>query len=464
MAIMTARDVALHLLERVECDGAFVDRILTSPEMEHLSPRDRALVREIVLGVLRWKSRLDRIIDLYYTKKTSPPGPLSVHGEGNKRGEVDMAVRNAVRLGLFQVMFLDSIPDHAAVSETVSSITRLRGKGAGGLANALLRRFIREGEPGNWPSEPAVRYAFELSHPGWLVQRWIEAFGADEALSVMRAGNERRPVFVRPGHNGVSPETLAASLALEGFESSVVTEMPGWIEVSGPLRQSASTTSGTGFFETAAFNNGLFAVQDPPAGMASLLLSPRPGEHVLDLCAAPGGKTTHLALLMEDRGRIRAVDLHEKRLGLVREAARRLGYTSIVCETGDAKSYGRGTVEQFDRVLLDVPCSGTGVFSKRPDLKWRVTGEDVSRLSGIQRDMLENAARLVREGGVLVYSTCTLEHEENEDTVQHFIDGHPEFIIERDKRFERFEHGCGYLMLPHQMMGTGAFAALLRRR
>ena len=452
--MMTARDVALHLLERVECDGAFVDRILTSPEMERLSPRDRALVREIVLGVLRWKSRLDRIIDLYYTKKTSPPGPLSVHGEGNKRGEVDITVRNAVRLGLFQVMFMDSIPDHAAVSETVSSISRLRGKGAGGLANALLRRFIREGEPGNWPSEPAARYAFEFSHPGWLVQRWIEAFGADEALSVMKAGNERRPVFVRPGRNGISPETLCAKLADGGFESSAVSEMPGWIEVSG----------GTGLFETAAFNDGLFAVQDPSAGMASQLLSPRPGERVLDLCAAPGGKTTHLALLMEDRGHIRAVDLHEKRLGLVREAAKRLGYTSIVCETGDAGSYGRGTGEQFDRVLLDVPCSGTGVFSKRPDLKWRVTGEDVSRLSDIQRGMLDNASGLVREGGVLVYSTCTLEHEENEDTVQHFIDGHPEFIIGRDKRFERFEHGCGYLMLPHQMRGTGAFAALLRRR
>ena len=435
----TAREVALHLLSRVEKEGAYADRILTSPEVMNLNPRDRSFMREMLVGVLRWKLRLDRIIDMYYNRDLS---------------KLSIDIRNVLRLGLFQMMFMDSVPEWAAVNESVSIASGYYGKGAGGLVNTLLRRFNREGEPDKRSLNPSEKRSFEFSHPLWVVRRWTANFSSGTAESIMKAGNEKHPVFIRPGRIGTGIDDLVEALVQEGFETAEVTGMPGYLAVS----------RGSGLFETAAFREGLFTVQDPSAAMASLLLSPLPGETVLDLCTAPGGKAIHLALLMQNSGHIRAVDKHVARLGLVKESAARLGLTSIECEVGDALTYQSGTEKQYDRVLIDVPCSGTGVFSKRPDLKWRITQADVIRLASLQQEMLHNAAAQVKPGGVLVYSTCTLEPEENENTVDTFLQQHSEFSVERDDRFTDFEKEAGYLILPHQMEGTGAFAAKLRRK
>jgi len=434
----TARELALHMLSRVEKGGAYADRILASSEINSLSPRDRAFTRELLFGVLRWKLRLDRIIDMYYNKNSS---------------ELDMDVRNVVRLGLFQMMFMDSVPDWAAVNESVTLAVKNSGKGAGGLVNALLRRFNREGEPDKWPVDTAEKRSFELSHPLWIVRRWTENYGDETAVSIMEAGIGKHPVFIRPGRVGTGIDDLAEALDREGYQTVVVEGLPGYLTV----------TKGSGLFDTEAFRNGLFYVQDPSAGMAAILLSPSAGDTVLDLCSAPGGKATHLAVMMNNRGRIIAVDKHSARLGLVKESAGRLGLTSIECETGDALNYGIGSATYYDSILLDVPCSGTGVLSKRPDMKWRITEADVLRLASLQSEMLNNASTLVKPGGVLVYSTCTLEPEENEDTVTAFLDKHSEFGVECDDNFKEYEHGPGYLILPHQIEGTGAFAAKLRR-
>ena len=434
----TARELALHMLSRVEKGGAYVDRILASSEVNSLSPRDRAFIRELLLGVIRWKLRLDRIIDMYYNKNSS---------------ELDMDVRNVVRLGLFQMMFMDSVPDWAAVNESVALAVKSSGKGAGGLVNALLRRFSRDGEPDKWPADTAEKCSFELSHPLWLVRRWIENYGDETAVSIMEAGIGKHPVLIRPGRVGTGIDDLTEALDSEGFQTAAVKGIPGYLTVS----------KGSGLFDTEAFRNGLFYVQDPSTAMAAMLLSPLESDTVLDLCSAPGGKATHLAVMMNDRGRIIAVDKHPARLGLVEESASRFGLTSIECETGDALNYGNGSDTYYDRILLDVPCSGTGVLSKRPDLKWRITEADVVRLASLQSDMLQNTAALVKPGGVLIYSTCTLEPEENEDTVAAFLDRHSEFVVGRDDRFKKYEHGPGYLILPHQIEGTGAFAAKLRR-
>ncbi|MCE5250626.1 16S rRNA (cytosine(967)-C(5))-methyltransferase RsmB [bacterium] len=434
----TAREVALRLLSRVENEGAYTDRIMTSPLMKELETRDRSFVREMVPGVIRWKMRLDRIINIYYNKNPS---------------ELDQDIRNVLRLGLFQIMFMDSIPEWAAVNESVTIAVKTHGKGAGGLVNALLRRFLREGEPDKWPSDTAERLSLELSHPLWIARRWIDAFGENIAESIMRQGNEKHPVFVRTGRIGTSMESLAEALDHEGFETEPVTGMPEYLSVS----------KANGLFDSVAFRDGLFIVQDPSAGMATVLLAPQPGEQVLDLCCAPGGKAIHAASLMHDQGRITAVDKHQSRLGLVEETAGRLGFTILEFREDDAVTFGRDSEERYDRVLLDVPCSGTGVFSKRPDLKWRLTDEDVTRIASLQREMLDNAAGQVKPGGVLVYSTCTLEHEENEDTVADFLEQHHEFTIDHDSRFTAFERGPGYLIFPHQMEGVGAFAAKLRK-
>lgn len=434
----SARELAHHMLSRVEKGGAYIDRILASSEVTGLSPQDQAFVRELLYGVIRWKLRLDRIIDMYYTKNSS---------------EMNMDVRNVVRLGLFQMMFMNSVPDWAAVNESVTLAVNTSGMGAGGLVNALLRRFTREGEPDKWPSDIAEKSSFELSHPLWLVKRWIDIYGDETAVSIMEAGIGKHPVFVRPCRVGTGIDDLAQALDREGYQTDVVKGIPDYLTVS----------KGSGLFDTEAFRKGLFYVQDPSAGMASMLLSPLEGDTVLDLCSAPGGKATHLAVMMNNTGRIIAVDKHPARLGMVEESAVRFGLTSIECETGDSLTYGKGSDTLYDRVLLDVPCSGTGVLSKRPDMKWRITEADVIRLASLQYDMLHNAAAMVKPGGIMVYSTCTLEPEENENTVTAFLDRHCEFDIERDDWFREYEHGPGYLILPHQMEGTGAFAARLRR-
>ena len=436
---MTPRDVALTLLSRIEKDGAYINRVTTSPDITNLPLRDRSFVRELLYGVMRWKLRLDHIIDMYYVKKSS---------------KLNCDIRNILRLGFFQLLFMNAVPDHAAVDESVKSAIKRHGKGAGGLTNALLRRFIREGKSVELPTDQAERLSCEFSTPLWIVKRWINTYGFDCATSIVRASTEKHIIYVRPGRTGVSVDSLSESLAHEGFETESVAVMPDYLAIS----------KGNGLFDTAAFRDGLFTVQDPPAGIASYLLAPKQGESVLDLCAAPGGKTTHIACMMQDSGHILAVDHNEARLGLVKEAVERLRYTSIDYAAVDAQDFGRDHGTLYDRVLLDAPCTGTGVFAKRPDMKWRLTADDIQRLTGLQRMMLDNAAGLVKPGGVLVYSTCTLEHEENEDMVNEFLKINPEFNSERDERFAPFAYDCGYLIRPHEMMGTGAFSAKLRRK
>ncbi|MBN1291458.1 MAG: 16S rRNA (cytosine(967)-C(5))-methyltransferase RsmB [Candidatus Latescibacteria bacterium] len=435
----TAREIACILLARIENKGAYIDRLLVSDKVMGLDPRDRAFIRELLPGVLRWKLRLDRIIDVYYNKTSSG---------------LDNDIRNIVRLGLFQIMFMNSVPEWAAVNESVESAIKIRGKGAGGLVNALLRRYIREGEPKEWPSDPVEKMAFELSHPMWIVKKWIEKYGFETAGAIMKSGVEKHPVFVRPGKIGIGIDELADTLTHEGYEVTVVPEMSGYLAVS----------KGSRLFDTVAFKEGLLTVQDPSAGMASLLLSPESGENVLDLCAAPGGKTTHLALLMKDSGHIKAVDIHSHRLELIKDTVKRLGLKSVECTEGDVTGLRNETGVFYNRVLLDVPCTGTAVLSKRPDLKWRVTREDVLRLASLQQEMLHSAASMVKPGGILVYSTCSLEPEENEDTIALFLAKHLEFVVDRDNRFDRYEKNSGYLILPHQMFGSGAFASKLRKK
>jgi 16S rRNA (cytosine967-C5)-methyltransferase len=432
-----ARTVALRLLLRIDNGGAFGDRLLASPEVKKLTdPRDRSLIRELVAGVERWKLRLDRIIDIYYTKRANSLSP---------------EIRMILRLGLFQLMFLDAVPARAAVFESVKLASEIQGKGAGGLVNALLRRFTRENEPKEWPSDQAERLSVEESFPHWIARKWIHNFGFETTHAVMEAGNRKHPIFVRANLLKITPEELSELLSGKGYEISKIEELPGYLSV----------TEGDGFFDSSVFLEGYCTVQDPAAGMASILLDPQPGENILDLCSAPGGKTTHCAELSGDNGHITSVDIHPGRLRLVEESARRLGLRSVETVVGDIS--GLGDDKQYDRVLLDVPCTGTGVFAKRPDKKWRLREEDSKRLALMQRKMLEDAARIIKSGGTLVYSTCSLEPEENGDIIRWFLEKNRNFTLEEDSRFEKFAVENGYLIFPHLMHGTGAFASKMKR-
>lgn len=432
---MNARETAVELLLRIETGGAYLDRLLSASAFRALDARDRAFCREMISGVERWKLRLDRTIDLYYTKTAAALSP---------------EIRTVLRLGLYQMMFMDSVPDRAAVSESVSLATRRQGKGAGGLVNAILRRFTREGEPEFRAAEPARLLSEQYAYPRWLAERWLAHFGMGDAGAIMDAGNGRHPVFIRANILKTTPEALVGSLAGCGFLASVVEKMTDYLALE----------SAEGLFETPLFLEGLFTAQDPSAGMATILLDPQPGERVLDLCAAPGGKATHIAERMGDTGRVVAVDVHAGRLLLVKKAAERLGLRSVEIVEGDALTFSG---ESFDRVLLDAPCMGTAVFAKRPDMKWRRREDDIGRLASLQRKMLDHAVSLVKPGGTLVYSTCSLEPEENTEQVLGFLRENETFTLGSDSRFEQFRVNGGMLILPHQMQGTGGFSAQMKR-
>lgn len=436
--VQTTRELAVYLLTRIERGGAYADRLLASRQVSELEPRDRSFVRELVLGVLRWKLRLDHIIGTYYN---------------NDINSLQLEIRNIIRLGLYQMMFMDSVPDWAAVNESVKMTGNHYGKKTAGLVNALLRRFSRQREPEISSSDPVEKLSIGKSCPGWIAKKWIEKFGVETAEALMTSCNEKHPVSIRTNTIKIDSESLANELSSEGFETVNVSDMPGYFNV----------LKGNGLFETQAYKKGFFTVQDPEAAMATLLLSPEQGEMILDLCSAPGGKATHIAEMAKDNIRIDAVDINPKRLGLVKMATRRLGLESINCFEGDSVTFRNDSDSQYDRILCDVPCTGTGVFSKRPDMKWRREENDLIRLSSLQKAIIGNAATLVKPGGVIIYSTCSLESEENEDIVRWFTSEN-DFTVERDDRFKKFETDYGYLILPHLMDGNGAFAAKLRRK
>lgn len=434
---MTPRETAYRLLYRIEKENAYSDRVLAGNEMSGLERRDRLFVRELVQGAIRWQMRLDHIIDTYYNKRSA---------------ELETDLRLILRMGLYQALFMDAVPDWAAVNETVSLAVDMRGKKAAGLVNAIMRRFQREGEPAVGEGD-AERISVSLSHPEWLIGRWVDAFGTEDAEKIARAGIEKHPVFVTSTGQDEDSDALTAFLNEHGFTAKPVEGMPGYCALE----------RADGFFESEAFRSGNIFVQDPASGMAALLLDPQPGERVLDLCAAPGGKTLSITGKMSDSGTVTALDRNESRLRLVRRAADRAGFVSVETVAGDATDYGERDGLIFDRVLVDVPCSGTAVLSKRPEMKWRLKPDDPERLSAIQTQILDNAARRVKKGGVLVYSTCTLEHEENVDNIKSFLDRTTGFELDWDSRMERFRTEYGHLILPHQMEGTGAFAARIRR-
>jgi len=344
--VKNVRALAAQVLMAAE--KTFVDEALEAQRVASLSRRDRALLTTLVYGVTRWRRELDWLIDRCAQR---------VHPE----------IRQHLRLALFQIRHLDKIPRHAAVNEAVELAKGVSRKSAG-FVNAVLRKAADL----ELPDALGVR----TSHPDWLIERWRRRFGGNDLDAILQADNAILPLTIRP--NPLKP--------------------------SGPLDQEADPGGDPHFAE------GLYTVQDETSMKVAPLLDPKPHERILDLCAAPGGKTTHLAELLGGKGQVVAVDLPD-RIGLVAESARRLGLTNVDCVAGDGATIAFR--EPFDAILVDAPCSNTGVLSRRPDVRWRLKERDIEGAVAIQRRLLENAARLIKPGGRLVYSTCSLEPEEN---------------------------------------------------
>lgn len=445
MSAATARSEALSRLIRVEEDEAYVS-LIDREEARELDPRDRRLVTEIVAGVTRWRRYLDFLIDAYY--------------EGDAEA-LEPGVRQILRIGAYEMLFLRT-PAYAAIDQSVELARSHAHEGVTGLVNGILRSLNRdreneeqglpEPESGDLAEDLAVRY----SHPTWMVARWVERYGAEETRALLEANNRRPTYAVRANRQKITPRQLAERLDEEGISY----ERSPWIAEFFRLEQVQPV------LDADLVSEGLCAVQDEGAGAVVDLLDPRPGETVIDLCAAPGGKTLFIAERMEDSGTLLAADLHERRMDLLRESAERHGLSNIRPEVVDGRELAlQPEPPRGDRVLVDVPCTGLGVLSKRADLRWNRTAEDLEDLVQLQEELLDAAARMVRPGGLLVYSTCSLEPEENEEQVAAFL--------ERNHAFEREEAGDALpeelvrngalVTLPHEHGIDGAFAVRLRR-
>jgi 16S rRNA (cytosine967-C5)-methyltransferase len=411
-------------------DSSFERRTL------RLDPRDRRWTRELVYGMLRRRSWLDALL----AERVS--GGLA---------RLDFDVIDLLRIGAYQLLAMGSVPPYAAIGQTVELVKRRHGIGASKLANAVLRRLDRERDTlsATVPVNQTDALAVEFSHPNWIIDRWLARWGEADTRALLAANNREAPLIARPYH--IVREQLEAMLEGAGVETAEAPLVP----------ESLVLVSGVGALtELGAFKQGLFHLQDPASTLVTKYACVPTGATVADLCAAPGGKAVELA---RDARVVFASDASKHRLARVRENVLRLDVDNVVVAVGDAR---QPAVTGMDVVLIDVPCTGTGTFRRHPDARWRLKASDLAVLPSLQRSILANAAAAVRPGGLLVYSTCSLELEENDEQVTRFLAEHPDWRLEPPPAGVVPESALdnGLLRVLPQRHGTdGAFAARLRR-
>ena len=443
----TIRELAVGILERVERDSAH-SHVLLQHAYQDLTKQGKddslGFLTQIVKGTLEQRGKLDSILTQFLKK------PMK---------SLDPWTRNVLRLGAFELMFLENVPEEISVNECVE-VAKIRFRGAkAGFVNAVLRNIVRKKEktPADIEGATLRELAEELSHPEWILRLWTEQLGREEAVSLARADNRKWATFLRVNTLKASPEVVQQKLQAEG-----VGTIPG--KYSPDILQITTREKKVRLDSLASFRDGLWLVQDESAAVVGLLVDPRPGELVLDLCSAPGSKATHLAMLMQDKGLCLALDPHPRRLGLVCSLARRLRLHSLAAAAGDGRSIAFSRL--MDRILVDAPCSGLGVLGNKADIRWNQREESVPDLTSLQNALLDNAANLLKPGGRLVYSTCTINTAENEDVAAAFLERNPDFThIRCDSILPASlctESGF-YRALPHLHGTAGAFGAVFIR-
>lgn len=441
-SVSPARRAAFDILNQIESRRAFADVLIAALPESDLSREDRALTQEIVLGVLRWRRSLDYFIERYSSRSIA---------------KLDLPVLIALRIGLYQLRHLERIPQSAAVNESVNLVKRARVASSAPMVNAVLRRAVRsrDEKAGSDIDDPLERVSVELSHPRWLLERWRETLSDSEVQLLATANNSPPPTALRINTLHNSTNDIVSALEADGVtvRKSIVA-LDAWVVESGPAAPLVNLA-----------RHGAIYFQDEASQLVSLLLDPRPGDRILDLCAAPGSKTSHLAALSNDSGWIIAGDRYVHRLTTLREACRRLDLKSVDALALDATGQLPFPSDFiFKRVLVDAPCSGTGTLRANPEIKWRLQKDDIERLAELQLKLLFRASASLEIGGRLVYSTCSLEREENESVVSRFLNSSsmyrqivpdaPSGLITAD----------GFVRTwPHRDGADGFFAAVLER-
>lgn len=450
MIKVTARGTAAQILARVEGEGAYANLLLQRMSGQLADSRDRQFVTLLVNGVLKHRLTLDYALRLHLSK------PMSA---------LPHEVRAILRCGAFQLLYVDKVPKAAAVNESVE-LTREYPKFTG-LVNVVLRKVMDKGWDLPWPDlkRETVRYlSVRYSHPEWMIRRWLKRWGLKETEELCQVNNEPAQTWIRTNTLKISREDLAERLSSEGIT----------VELGSRVPESLRIRNFGALDRLACFREGLFTVQDESSQLVAYVVDPQPGQCVLDACSAPGGKTTHLAQRMDNKGDIQAFDIYPHKLELVEQSAHRLGIKIIHPQLGDARDLPGVKPYSQQQVLVDAPCSGLGVLRRRSDLRWRKEEQQLMDLPLLQSAILERAAACVEIGGDLVYSTCTIEPEENFELVKKFRSKHPEFeavnlvellpfVLEDERDIRQASKGMLQL-LPQRHGMDGFFLAKFRRK
>ncbi len=441
------REIALKTLYKIDEQEAYSNIVLKEflkEKRNKLDDRDVGLISEIVYGVTTWKLTLDEIIKKYSKIRLKKISPW---------------ILNILRMGIYQIVFLDKIPKSAAVNESVNLAKRYGHKSSSNFVNAILRKVNDNDYKELFNIKDDVeRISKTTSMPIWIVERLLEENTIEQVEEICNASNIRPKVTVRVNRLKIKKEELERLLKERNIEYT-----------QGTMDDFLILNKVKNIENLDLFKNGYFTVQDEGAGIIALVLDVKEGEKILDACSSPGGKTTYMAELMKNNGEIHAWDLYKHRVGLVEENAERLGINIIKAKCEDASIYKEEYKEKFDKILLDVPCLGIGVLKRKPDIKWKRKEEDIKEITQIQKKILETCSKYLRKGGQLVYSTCSIFKEENEDIIEKFLEKNKEFeyskiVGENYKYFTKSQKNQAILNLIPNKESDGFFICKLQKK
>ena len=438
---MNCRKLAVKILNRVLNEGAYSNIILSKELNEvELNDKDKALLTEIVYGVLRRRRTLDVII-ANFVKDIKL---------------MDKNILNILRVAIYQMNFLDKIPTYAACNEAVEEAKEV-SESDSKLVNGILRSFTKNPDDINVPGNKIDEYAYKFSFEPWMIRLLIKQYGENSAKKIMSGLNNVPKVSIRVNELNSDYDEVYDKLEEMEYEVSEGVICPEAINIKG----------GKSIENNPLFIEGKITVQDESAMLVAPLLDLQEGMNVIDLCSAPGGKTTHIAEILGNTGKVLAFDLHESKLGLIKENCDRLGITNVETCAGDATKLNAELVASSDRVLIDVPCSGLGIIRKKPEIKWNKKRNDLREIIPVQREIMNNAWQYLKQGGVMIYSTCTLNKEENEENIEWFVNTHKDWEVKRifvGKQDNLVYSREGYLtVMPNENM-DGFFIAKLEKR
>jgi 16S rRNA (cytosine967-C5)-methyltransferase len=436
---MNSREIALKVLIDMREKGAYSNYSINKYLKEKINPKDENLVREIVYGVIENLTYIDYIISKLSTKKIEKIHPK---------------ILDILRIGVYQIAFTDKIPDRAAVNESVNLAKKYVHGGAAGFVNGILRNFSRrKAEMMKIESGDKLEFlSIKYSHPKWMVKRWIKAYGEDFTERLLNANNSKPKLNLRVNTLKTDKDTLKQALTNYGYEVHDTKYAKDGIVVENPVR----------ITDIDEFIQGHFTIQDESSMLVAQIANPKEDSVILDLCSAPGGKATHLAQIMNNKGRIICWDIYEHKLELVRENASRLGINIIETKLQDAQVLDESMIGIADICIVDAPCSGLGIIRRRPEIKWNRKEEDIEDLVKIQKNILNNASKYVKPGGLIIYSTCTIEENENMNTIEEFLNKNKDFTLSPFDQLISFDENMssskeGYIQMFPNIHGTDGF-------